>query len=91
MPACSPTCLPARPPTCLPAYLPAGMRRAGCRRWCAAASALYLYSVAAAGAWGLLLVPGRLLAAGVEFWAVLRRLRQLLQEDAEVCLRRKAR
>ena len=44
-----------------------------------------------AGAWGLLLVPGRLLAAGVELWVVLRRARQLLQEDAEARLRRKAR
>ncbi len=44
--------------------------------------------VAGAGAWGLLLVPGRLLAAAVECWVLQRRAQQLLQADAAAQLRR---
>ncbi len=41
-------------------------------------------------AWGLLLLPGRLLAAAVEVWLVGRRLGQLLEEDTAARLRRSA-
>lgn len=59
---------------------------------------LWLYSRAClppggpltADAWGLLLLPGRLLAAAVEAWLVGRRLGQLLGEDAAARLRRRA-
>jgi hypothetical protein len=63
----------------------------GCPLWAFARCRLPPSSAMTASAWGLLLVPGRLLAAGVELWVVLRRARPLLQEDAEARLRRKAR
>lgn len=39
-------------------------------------------SLPAAAAWGVLVVPGRLLAGGVEAWVLSRHVRQLLLEDA---------
>jgi hypothetical protein len=61
----------------------------GCPLWLYARASLPPGSLAAAPAWGWVLVPGRLLAAAVECWVLARRTGQLLQEDAEARLRDK--
>ena len=51
----------------------------GCPLWLWARRFLPPGSLAAAPTWGLVLLPGRLLAAAVECWVLQRRMRQLLQ------------